>query len=328
MNRDLIIKDKELKPVYFIYGAEDYLTEEAVGELKGRGITESFESLNYQVFDAKTMDAGEVLTAAGTMPAFSERRVVVVKGADGLKAAQVKSFVEYVKNPSPTTCLVFVADTGKVNKNTEFYKILNKSGAVVQLARLKDHELLRWIKKEAERQGKKITDPASRKLLVIAGTRLREIKNELDKIVLYAGDKEVVAESDVDGAGLDCREETIFGLSDAIGVKDLKRAMKIYGKVANEPPLKVLGAMARQIRTLLKLKSLQRRRVPKNGLAPKLGVPPWHLDSYISRSRHFTEGELRGAVVKLAGADMALKTGRLPQNLVITGLIMDLCVSR
>lgn len=316
---------KDIKPVLFIYGTEDYLVDEEVEAVKRGCLTEGFEELNLHVYEAKGLDVDAALVTAGTLPAFSARRVVVIRGAESLKAADAKKLAGYAEDPSPTTCLVLVAGTGKVNRNTALFKLLSSRGAVRCLGRLKDRELLVWIRKEAKRQGKDITESAARRLLAIAGTRLRDLKGELDKIILYAWDSDRIDDSDVDGVGLDCREETIFGLSDAIGVRDLKEAMRIYAKVSGEPPLVILGAMARQVRMLLKLKSLVRRKVPAATLPARLGIRQWLLDGYMRRSRLFTEEELKHAVRKLSEADISLKTGRIPRDLVVTGLILDLC---
>jgi len=315
-----------LQPVCYLHGTEDYRIEEAVAEIKRRGLTPGFESMNLSLYDAKEMNVIEVLSTAETLPAFSDFRVVVVRGAESLKADQQKAISEYVESPSPTTCLVLVAGGGKVNKTTAFYKLLNKKGYVRVMNRMKDDELVAWVRRRVSSMDKEISVAAARRLVDVAGTGLRDVEGELEKVVLYVGDKKAIDVEDIEGSGLDCREETVFSLSDAIGRKDLGAAMKIYAKVSTEQPVNVLGAIARQMRTLLKLKSLARSGVTSRAaLAPRLGVPPYHVDGYVTRCRQFTEAELRRAIFTLAEADRSLKNGRITQPLVMTSLIVDLC---
>ncbi len=316
-----------LKPVYYIYGTDDYLVAEAVREIKSEALKGGMESMNYQVFEGKGLDADGLIAAASTLPAFSDRRVVLVRGADAIKGAEEKELIEYVMDPLTSTCLVFIGGA-KAAMSSAFIKCLSDRGYLKACNRLSERELSVWIKKDAAREGKKITDDAAAKLIAIAGNNLREIKNELDKIMLFALDKPVVEASDVEDAGLDCREETIFGLSDAIGDKDLKTALKILDKVSGEEPIKVLGAVSRQIRILLNIKALTRKKVDSRKMPQLLGVPPFALDDYLKRSRRFTEKELKGAVRKLAEADMDLKTGRKPQTVVLSKLIIDLSSAR
>src|SRR3989304_9170043 len=96
-----------LKPVYYFFGTDDYLMEDAFEKIKKEALTGGFASMNYHVYEGKTLDAGEVVSTASTMPAFAEWRLILVEGAGPLKAAPEKKLIGYVKAPSPTTCLVF-----------------------------------------------------------------------------------------------------------------------------------------------------------------------------------------------------------------------------
>jgi DNA polymerase-3 subunit delta len=326
MERPLVVSG--LKPVYYIYGEEDYLVEEVLKNFKAGALTRGFESLNYHVFEAKTLDPEEVITAARTVPAFSTMRLVVVKGADSLNAAREEEFLQYVKDPSPSTCLVFTAHSWKAAKGSGLYKYLSKKGFVQACSRLSERELARWIRAEAGRQGKRITDEAVRKLLAIAGGGLRDIKGELDKIIIFAGHKEVVDAGDVEDAGCEIREETAFDLADAIGRKDAAAALRVFGKISREEPLKVLGAITRQFRILLKLKTLLTKGVAQAKLPGLVGVSYKYFKGYLASCTCFTEEDLVGAFCKLKDADLDLKSSRLPGRLVMTRLIIELCSGR
>ncbi|MEK7773109.1 MAG: DNA polymerase III subunit delta [Deltaproteobacteria bacterium] len=314
-----------LKPIYYIYGNDDYLAEEALNGIRAEALKGGMESMNYQAFDSKGIDVSEALSAAYTLPAFSDRRVVMVRGAEALKASQEKEFMEYVLKPVPSTCLVFVSGAAKADRGSAFIKALNERGYLKACNRLNDAELAVWIKKEAKRQGKTVSDGAARKLLSIAGDRLRDIKGELDKLILYAGERGEINEADIDEAVLDLREETVFGLSDAIGSRDVKKALKIYGKVSGTEPLMILGAISRHIRILLKVKALLRKKATAPNMASSAGVSPYYLEKYIKSSRRFTEAELERAMFALHGADVDLKTGRAPEAVVMPRLIIGLC---
>lgn len=314
-----------LKPVYYLYGDEDYLMEELVSQIKAEALTGGFASMNYNAYEGKTVDASDAVAAASTMPAFSDRRVVIIKGAEALKKAQDGVFADYVKKPSETTTLIFVADTSKPDKTSELFKTASEKGYVKSMNRLSGGELAAWVKKEAKRQGKGITEGAARRLVELSAGRLRDIKGELDKIILFAGDKPEVDESDVAEAGIDLREESIFVLSDAIAARDIKKALKVYERVSGEDPLKVVGAIARQIRTILKVKVLLRKGTQAAKLASLLGIYPKYIDDYVKGSRRFTEQELKAALERLRRSDLQMKTGALPQGLIVPSLIMDLC---
>lgn len=313
------------KPVYYFFGTDDYLMEDAFEKIKKEALTGGFADMNYHIYEGKSLDAGDLVSTASTMPAFAEWRLIVVKGAESIKAVQEKALIGYVKDPCPTTCLVFLSADAKADRTSSFIKALEEKGFLKACNRLGDNELLRWIREEAARQGKKISSSAATKLLETTGNRLRDVKGELDKIILFVGDKTEIDDKDVEESGLDCREESIFGLSDAIGKKDVKTAFRVYERVSDEEPIKILGAISRQMRQLLKIKSFLRKGTPAHQLPGLVGLFPKHADDYVRRSKLFTERELVDAISKLSRADMDFKTGRVPQTVVLPRLIMELC---
>lgn len=314
-----------MRPVYYFFGTDDYLMEDAFDKIKKEALSGGFADMNYHVYEGKSLEASELASTASTMPAFAEWRLIVVKGAESIKAAQEKVLAGYVKDPNPTTCLVFLSHDAKADRSSVLVKALEEKGFLKACNRLGDNELLRWIREEAARQGKKIAPSAAAKLLETTGNRLRDVKGELDKIVLFVGEKAEIDDKDVEESGLDCREESIFGLSDAIGKKDVKAAFRVYERVSGEEPIKVLGAISRQMRTLLKIKSFLRKGEPPQKLPGLVGLFPKHADDYVRRSRLFTERELVDAISKLSRADMDFKTGRTPQTVVLPRLIIELC---
>src|SRR3990170_7801590 len=125
-----------LKPVYYFFGTDDYLMEDAFEKIKKEALTGGFASMNYHVYEGKTCDAGELVSTASTMPAFAEWRLIVVKGAEAMKAVQEKTLAEYARNPSPTTCLVFISTAAKADRGSALVKALEEGGYLKACNRL------------------------------------------------------------------------------------------------------------------------------------------------------------------------------------------------
>ncbi len=319
----------QLKPVYFFYGNDPYLIEEALNEIKAAAFEgSSMESLNSHIYYTSAMDTGELVSEAMTLPAMSPKRVIVVKGAESLKADQQKELMDYIKDPSPSTCLVFVSNAAKAGSSA-FFKLLDKSGFLVRKSQKRENDISRWIANEVKKDGKEITVEAIAHLIQIAGRGLGDIKGELEKIILFVGEAKVIEKADVESAGIDVKEERVFDLTDAIGAKDAATALKVYAKLASEAPLMLLGSIARQMRIIMKLKELARIGTPRARLASLAGVYPTYIEKYLESSSRFSSKELAGAFKKLSRVDLELKGGvaggGLPHGLVITRLIMELC---
>ncbi len=316
---------EEIKPLYYFYGAEDLLVEEAAASLKKKVLTGVLDTLNSNTYYGASLDPASLMSEALTLPAMAPMRFILVKEAESLKAAELKALVAYIEDPSPTTCLVFTANTKKVDERSAFIKAMKAGGVLRRFNASSVRDIKTFIEREAARSGKKITSAASERLAAISGKSLRDIRGELTKIILFTGDKGEIGVEEVERAGVDVKEETVFGLCDAITARDLSTAMKILGKLSSEPAPMVLGAIARQFRALLSLKSLQRSGVPRAKFAPMAGVAPFLLDGYLKSTARFTEAELRTAFTKLREADLSVKSSGIPGGLVVTRLVIDLC---
>ncbi|MBI5233114.1 MAG: DNA polymerase III subunit delta [Deltaproteobacteria bacterium] len=317
--------EKKLLPVYYFYGAEDYLIEDRALRIKSSAISGAFESMNLQVFDPKDLDIDTLVISAKTLPAFAPKRVVWVKNAQSLKAEHKQILTSYLENPSPYTCLIFTSSASKIDEGTGFLSLIKEKGEVRCFWPLKEGGLLDWIRDEVRSRNRTITHGAAMRLISVAGKRLRDLKTEIDKIVLFVGEKIGIDERDVEDAGIDLKEENVFEFAEAIGSKDIKKALKVYSKLSAVEPVMVLGAVSSMIRRMIRLKSLLKKAVPQTKICNLLGIYPSRLDGYIHSSSKFTEACLLGSIKRLATVDLMLKGARLGPELAMTGLIIELC---
>ncbi len=313
------------KPVYYIYGPESCLLDDFLDRLKDAVLTPGFESMNYHVYYAESLDITEALTEAKTMPAFSDRRLIVIKKASSLRAAAKEALLGYLSDPSPWSVLVFVANKAKPGLQGKFLAALKAKGEVKALRPPYEEKIGEWLTKEARSYGKTISREACENLIGLTGGSLTALKSEFTKIILFTGDKKRIDADDVAEAGLDVKADTIFNLSDAIGNRDLKKAFSLYARLSTEPSLLIIGAIARHMRVLIKLKTAMQEGLPAKSLASVAGVPPFTLKKYRESCRLFTMEELKRAIRYLFEMDKGLKTSALPEEVAMTNLIIRLC---
>lgn len=319
--------DKSLKAVYYLCGPEDFLVEKTLANIKAKalGAGTGLASFNYQSFDARSSKPEEVIAVAYTLPVFAEQRLVVVKAAEHIKEAAQAAYMDYLSAPSTTTVLVFVSGAVKTDKSSRFIRAFSEKGYLSVMNPLSGSALVDWISKEAHARGKTISRQTTAKLLALTGAMLRDIKGELDKLALFVGDKKEIDEKDVEESGLDIRQETVYGLTDAIAAKNARAAITAYDKLTGEEPLMIVGAIARQIRVLYKLRALKRKGASGQVMAAEAGIPSFFLDKNLRMSERFTERELNAALKLLYKANLDLKSDVAPGSTVIVDLIIRLC---
>jgi DNA polymerase-3 subunit delta len=318
------------RPVYAIDGDERLLVDEALLAIKKKTLSARAADFNFDLFTAPETPVSRILDAAKTLPAFAPLRMVVVKSADKLPAADTEALVEYVEDPSPSTVLVLVGD--KFDARTKLYKAFDKAGATLRFSHASEREMPELIRRRAKTIGAAIDDAGIRMLIEAVGPDLGAAASALEKLVLYVGpgtSKSITA-ADVEALVSPAREESIFAFSDAVGRGDVREALRGLHNmvtVARGHPLGLLAMIARHWRKLLIAKSMLDAKEPATRIQSALEVPPFIVDKLIAQAkRHSVRGLTRG-LRAIALADQAMKGGKLEAERVMERLVLLLARS-
>ena len=102
---------QEIKPAYFICGDDSFLEYKSL-ELIENACNLMFPDFNKVVFSVDGFNARQVVESCEVLPIGDEKRLVIVKDYLNKKNEEEKKvFVEYLKNPTPSTCLVLFSTT-------------------------------------------------------------------------------------------------------------------------------------------------------------------------------------------------------------------------
>src|SRR4030042_3568345 len=218
----------DICPVYFLYGPEDYLIEEEIQLLLNQTLSQKEQGFNFHLFNGEEHNSQEIIQTAQTLPMFSQYRFVQVREADHMVEEKVRALMEYIKEPSPSTCLVLYGQTIGLWKKHR--KEIEKVGQVREYPRLRGKALASWVRKKMQEKGKPLSEGAAEYLIEIVGDHLYDIDNAMEKVFLSAGDKQRIDLSNVEEMISDVKISTVFDLTDAIGHQNLEKALGILEK--------------------------------------------------------------------------------------------------
>jgi len=117
------LSEGPVSPVYVFTGDQIYLIEKAVSMLKETTLGPS-EDINYMVFHGDSATGIEISDTASTYPMFSQKKLVVLRNAEKLKAGDLEILDSYISSPSGSSCLTLVFSDGKKPR------LKNKKGAL------------------------------------------------------------------------------------------------------------------------------------------------------------------------------------------------------
>ena len=319
LNED--IKQGNFKQVYLLYGEERYLRRQYRNRLQNALCSEGDE-MNTHFYDGKDISVGEIIDLAETLPFLSKRRVIFINNS-GLFKSGGEKMAEYLAEPSETTYFVFTES--EVDKRSKLFKTVQSKGYAAEFAVQDENTLKRWVAGVLNKEEKKITENTVQLLLTKTGTDMENIQMELEKLICYCMDREVIGNEDVEAVCTTRIGNHIFDMVNAIADKRQKEALELYYDLLalKEPPMRILFLIARQCNLLLQTKELKSRGHDQRAIASTLGVPPFVAGKYLTQASRFKTDVLKAAVVKCVEAEEAVKTGRLNDMMSVEILIMS-----
>lgn len=239
----------------------------------------------------------------------------------------------------------------QVDRRTRLFKRFEELGAVLFMGLERDRSgkiaretLLDFIGQRVRQAGKNLDPQAREMILARAGDELRGLQQELDKLVLFVGDRATIRAADVDLMVADRSEGWIFDLTRALGDRDpaatLAQLARLIGQ--GEPPLKILATVAAEVRRLLSARQLLggelakvwrrgmtfsqfQQSVLKQGASP-LGRNPYGDYMCFQRAERFSLAELCGFMQRIFDADLRLKSSASQPRMVLEKLFLEMCM--
>ena len=315
-----------IDPLYYLYGDESFLVERAVKRLLERVVDPGFRDFNLTVLYGNECKGGEIVENAQTLPMFAERRVVLVKRAQDIPAAAQEILTGYVQDPSPSTCLILQGE--KIDQRKKLSVELKKHGTLVEFKRPYENQLSPFVREEAAQHGKRIEPAAAEFLVYLTGTNLQELSMQLDKVATYVGDRPTITLADVKAVVSDTRVDSVFELADALGRKNLERALRNLNTILRdgEEPIRLLGMISRHFRQLWKVRELIERKTPQQEVGRQVGINPYFLTGIMEQARNFSREELRNVFGLLLETDLALKSGGGKPALLMERVVLQVCL--
>lgn len=309
------IKNGTFRRVYLLYGDEDYLKLQYKNKLLRALVTEG-DTMNFSRFEGKEAQVPALIDLAETMPFFAEHRVILVEDSGFFKNA-APQLAEYLPDMPETTCMIFIEK--EVDKRSKTYKSLKDIGRMVEFKTPDEKMLTRWVLTVLQKNGKKLTQPTMQLFLEKAGNSMGNIDRELEKLICYVGDREIIQMDDVEEICTGQTENRIFDMIHMMAEKRQKEALELYYDLLalKEPPMRILFLLVRQFNILLQVKTMVAAGMEQNQIADRAGLRSFTIRRYRSEAGHFSVQKLKEALWDCARAEEDVKTGRLDDRLSV-----------
>ncbi len=343
------VQSRKLRAAYVIAGDEAFFRKRFRDAILEHLVPADLREFSLFEFDLGENDLAEVLDRAQTPSLMAPFQVFFVRGVKNLfgrgsNDEKLAAIEEYCKNPNPDALIVFVADHISIPADARKMEMQDKERyqriratlgqfcGIGELARVAEGEAVRWSADYCTTRGVKIEPDGARELVDALGGDMMMISNEIEKLMLYVGEKKRITLGDVETMVLAAKQRSLYELTDAISSKERVRALEVLAAILSsgdgeEAAIGHVYMLAKTFRQMLVIleRNVRDQRMLWAALWQGFRVPPFAADDIIKQARRYkNRRELTRAIRLVAKADLALRSNPVSKRMVLERLVMEL----
>jgi DNA polymerase III subunit delta len=332
------LKKGELAPVYYLFGPEDVLKDDAVRSIIDQATDPAMRDFNLDQRSAVQLDPDDLHALCNTLPMMAERRVVLLRDIEAWKRKTKarNGFLRYLEHPSPDTVVILVQGSGEEADDKE----LVRGTYAVRFDALSPERAAKWVLREAGKLGVALEPAAAEHLVRAVGADLGALSSELAKVASLP-DAPVTAATIGELVGIQ-HGETLWDWRSAVLDDDPGQATRLLPAVLAQPGMTGVKMVAHLGAALIGLgvarclydQGSRGRNLEDSIFRALLKNRPGNLLSYKGEAAHWSRlcerwpaNRVRSALRAALEADQALKSTTVSDERgVLTDLVLRIGV--
>lgn len=301
-----------MKPLYLIAGTDGAKIDATRARLRARAEREG-GSAALEVFEpseGKGMpDEGALLAAIPAMSLMGTRRYLLADGVERWRDKQLEPVLAALGELPPDLTLVLICRDKAPAKLVKAVKAA--SGEVHEFEAPKAREMPRILVGEAQQLGFRLDPAAARMLVERMGSNPLRLRNELERLALWAGEGGEVSASDLQEMVTDTSEAAVWSLSDALIEGDAAAALRIGERLIGqgENVTGLIYGLASRLRGACAAAAQLEEGIPPKQVESSLKMHPYAAKQLVSRLRDADLADLRMATETLADLELWCRGG-------------------
>ena len=324
------LRTGEVDRLYFFYGEESFLREYYTAQLKKKLLSGPAAEFNLHEFTASELTPQLLSEAVDAVPMMAERTLILVDDVDLFKQpeAQRAQYTQILSGLPDYCCVCFTYDTVEFRLNGTMKKLaecLRAHAQLVEFARQSERDLVSWIIRHFQAQGKSISDELCRYLIFLTDGLMTTLAGEISKIAAYSQGAQITR-GDLDAVVIPALNAQTFDISDAIASGRYELALRKLRELyaMQTEPLAILGAIGAQLRRMLYARLILASGGSQQDFMELTGLRSYPAGLAISAARRVSDGFCRRAAELCLQTDYDVKTGAQEPKAALELLIVQL----
>lgn len=314
------IKNHQFSRCYLFYGEEDYLKNLYKNQLTAAILAdENGNNINYSYFEGKNISITQLNLAAQTLPFFHDFRLILIENS-GLFKTQ-NELADLLKTFPTSTITIFIEK--EIDKRNRLYKAVRSLGTICEMNGMEEKNLKLWAASILSKEHKKIRESDLVYLFEKSGTNMELLCREIEKLISYTMDREIITRTDIEEICTTQAESKIFVMIDHLATGNITKALSLYKDLLfnREKPMSILYLISRHFNILLQIKEAETLHFDNKTIASYIGIPPFSVKKYQEQSHHFTEIQLKNFLETCLKLEQDVKSGQINEQIAVELLL-------
>jgi DNA polymerase-3 subunit delta len=301
-----------MRALYLIAGTDGAKIDATRARLRARAEGEGGAAA-LEVFEpgeGKGMPDHEALLAR--IPAMSlmdSRRYLLADGIERWRDRQLEAVAGALADLPPDLTIVLIARAKAPAKLTKAVKAAK--GEIHEFEAPKARDMPRLLVADAQRLDFRLTPDAARLLVERMGANPVRLRQELERLALWAGEGGEVTAADLGAMIADTSEAAVWSLSDALLEQDAAAALRIGERLIDqgENVTGLIYGLASRLRSACAAAGQLAEGVPPKQVESSLKMHPYAAKQLVGRLRNTDVADLRLATEALADLELWCRGG-------------------
>lgn len=297
--------------LYLIVGEDQELINFYLNKImKEIGLDEE-KKINY---DMNTSSISDILDEVSMISLFSSEKVVIGYNFDigKINDNDRDYLIRYLNNNNSNDRYIILI-AGKVDGRSKDYKIFKDKFKIIDLLQVDNgKDIYKYVEDYIKDRGYKIDKYNLDYLVELLGNDINNINNEIDKILLYLNDDQVISREVIDKLVSDNIDNIMYEFTNAVLDRDYEKISKMYNdfKIENVGYDYLIGSLGNALRGALVIKILYNQGNSNNEIAKFIGKKEFYVKKMIERLYNYTVDDLCMMIDKLGIIDREYKSGK------------------
>ena len=316
--------------LYMLWGAEDYLRESYLDELK-RQCAVSPSDFNYHRLAVAPSDIRALEEAADAVPFMGERTFIEVRDFDvnAFRDDAAEKLTKLLSDVPDYATIALLPATGyEPDGRLSMTKTIKKLGTAIEFTAQSQSLLINWMSRRFEAMGKTIGRAECERLIFTSGELMTGLIPEIEKVGSYARGERVTAE-DIDKVANRIPEASVFEMTDRLAERKFDAAAELMAELlqSGEHPIKILAMIGFQMRRLYNAGVAIDEKLGKDFVMESCNIKfPFLAEKLLTSARGFTTERLKAAVELCAESDYRMKSSSEDDGDILKELLLRVAV--